>query len=53
MLVELPGSLDLNPARAAVAQKYKKEYEYRLIISDIVRAITDKTVEDLLNNENT
>lgn len=52
MLIDLSGSLDSNPASAAVAQKYKRECDHRLIVSDVVSAVTDKTAEDLLNDEN-
>jgi Dynamin family len=52
VLVDLPGSMDSNMARAAVAQKYKRECCHLLIVSDVVRVATDKTAHDLLTDDN-
>jgi hypothetical protein len=47
VFVDLPGAQDSNAARSAVAANYIKQCASIWVFSDIVRAATDKTANDL------
>ena len=47
VFVDLPGAQDSNAARSAVAANYIKQCSNIWVFSDIVRAATDKTANDL------
>jgi hypothetical protein len=44
VLVDLPGSLDANIARGAVAEKYQKNLDVSCVVAPAVRAATDQPV---------
>ncbi|KAI6359284.1 hypothetical protein MCOR25_007120 [Pyricularia grisea] len=50
VLVDLPGVLDSNAARAAVAAKYMKECSGLWVVAPISRAIDDKSAKTLMGN---
>ena len=50
VIVDLPGTLDSNPARATVAQRYMEQCTGLWIISPITRAVDDKTAQKLLDD---
>ncbi|EJD49689.1 hypothetical protein AURDEDRAFT_161248 [Auricularia subglabra TFB-10046 SS5] len=45
-LVDLPGVLDSNAARAAIATEYLKMCDHIFVVASIKRAVTDKVAED-------
>ncbi|EJD49693.1 hypothetical protein AURDEDRAFT_122114 [Auricularia subglabra TFB-10046 SS5] len=47
-LVDLPGVLDVNEARGAIAKEYVKNADSVLVVAHISRAATDATAQDLL-----
>lgn len=55
-LVDLPGSMDTNAARGAIAEEYQKNLSVSCVIAQITRAISDKPVsafvfwQNLTNN---
>jgi hypothetical protein len=50
VLVDLPGAQDVNLARSAVAELYIKECTGIWVVSDIVRAVTNKVARDFLDD---
>ncbi|GIL98268.1 hypothetical protein Vretimale_3674, partial [Volvox reticuliferus] len=50
VLVDLPGVRDANEARGAVAEGYMKNLKAVWVVSDIIRAVDDKTAKDLLGS---
>ncbi|KZO96722.1 hypothetical protein CALVIDRAFT_598256 [Calocera viscosa TUFC12733] len=49
-LVDLPGTQDINIARAAIAKQYIKVADAFWIVAPINRAVSDKTAQDLLGD---
>ncbi|KAK0105169.1 hypothetical protein ONS95_004433 [Cadophora gregata] len=47
-LVDLPGNLDNNAARSAVAEHYQKELSVTCILAEAKRGISEKNAHDLL-----
>ncbi|KAE8443183.1 hypothetical protein EG329_002282 [Mollisiaceae sp. DMI_Dod_QoI] len=47
-LVDLPGNLDNNAARSAIAEKYQKQLAVTCIVADARRGISEKNAHDLL-----
>ncbi|QSZ37378.1 hypothetical protein DSL72_009476 [Monilinia vaccinii-corymbosi] len=50
VLVDLPGSMDTNAARGAVAATYTKNLTVSCVVSPISRAASDKPAQDLLGS---
>ncbi len=50
ILVDLPGNLDSNAARSAIAEKYHKDLSVSCIVADVTRGISEKNVSDLVIN---
>lgn len=47
-LVDLPGTMDSNAARSAVARRYMSQCNAFWLASNITRAVDDKAAKDLL-----
>lgn len=47
-LVDLPGVLDSNTARAAIATEYLKKCDHIFVVAPIKRAVTDRVAEGLM-----
>ncbi|CAG8948939.1 hypothetical protein HYFRA_00002066 [Hymenoscyphus fraxineus] len=50
VLVDLPGSMDTNAARGAIAAEYQKNLTINCIVAPIQRAATDKPAQELLGS---
>ncbi|KAH7390044.1 hypothetical protein BKA64DRAFT_757002 [Cadophora sp. MPI-SDFR-AT-0126] len=48
ILVDLPGNLDNNSARSAIAEHYQKELSVTCILAEAKRGISEKNAHDLL-----
>ncbi|KAH9214053.1 hypothetical protein DL95DRAFT_504805 [Leptodontidium sp. 2 PMI_412] len=48
VLVDLPGSMDTNAARGAIADNYQKNLSVNCIVAPTARAASDKPAQDLL-----
>ncbi|KAI9046963.1 hypothetical protein LZ554_009038 [Drepanopeziza brunnea f. sp. 'monogermtubi'] len=48
VLVDLPGSMDTNAARGAIAETYQKNLLVNCIVAPTARAASDKPAQDLL-----
>jgi len=48
ILVDLPGSMDTNAARGAIAEQYQKNLSVNCIVAPTARAASDKPAQDLL-----
>jgi hypothetical protein len=48
MLVDLPGSMDTNAARGAIAENYHKNLSLTCVVAPTARASSDKPAQDLL-----
>ncbi|XP_078542647.1 nuclear GTPase SLIP-GC isoform X2 [Lissotriton helveticus] len=49
VLVDLPGVRDSNAARDCIAREYLKKCHAVWVVAQIIRAVSDKTAKDLLN----
>ncbi|TVY48098.1 Nuclear GTPase SLIP-GC [Lachnellula cervina] len=50
VLVDLPGNMDTNLARGAIADAYQQRLKITCVVAPISRAATDKPAQDLLGN---
>jgi hypothetical protein len=48
VLVDLPGNLDSNAARSAIAEEYSKDLSVSCIVAGVTRGISEKNVSALL-----
>ncbi|EKD14365.1 uncharacterized protein L3040_008278 [Drepanopeziza brunnea f. sp. 'multigermtubi'] len=48
VLVDLPGSMDTNAARGAIAETYQKNLSVNCVVAPTTRAASDKPAQDLL-----
>lgn len=48
VLVDLPGSMDTNSARGAIAENYQKNLSVTCVVAPTARAASDKPAQDLL-----
>lgn len=48
ILVDLPGSMDTNAARGAIAETYQKNLSVTCVVAPTARAASDKPAQDLL-----
>jgi hypothetical protein len=44
VLVDLPGNLDSNAARSAIAENYSRELAISVVVANISRGISEKNV---------
>ena len=50
ILVDLPGNMDSNAARSAIAEKISKDLAVSVVVANINRGISEKNVRLLLHN---